>query len=138
MNTGIQRRIGKLPKTPDMLTYGGHIYGNTHRPFIGRRPTPTSDGFFGFGSMHGDGKLHYFGDGPGQADLPMHGFYGLGNAELEYQAANMLIDGGVEHNPTHNDTPGMYGMTDILTNTTIGPIPNWVWLVGGAIFVYTR
>lgn len=142
MSTGTQRRLGKLPKTEDTLTYGGHTYGNTHRGFTGRRPTPTSPGFFGLGSAAGDGKLHYFGDGPGQADLPMHGFYGFGSAELEYQAANMLIDGAVSHNPTHDATPGMYGMSDniknMLTDTTIGPIPNWMLLAAGGAFLYLR
>lgn len=138
MNVGIQRRLGKLPKTPDMLTYSGHTYGNTHRGYMGRRPTPTSEGFFGLGSAAGDGKLHYFGDGPGQADLPMHGFYGFGSAELEYQAANMLIDGGVSHNPTHNDTPGMYG--NVLTDSYVANVPNWMIGAGaiGLIYYYKR
>lgn len=134
MNTGIQRRLGKLPKTPDMLSYKGHTYGNTHRGYMGRRPTPTSEGFYGFGSAAGDGKLHYFGDGPGQADLPMHGFYGFGSAELDYQAANMLIDGGVSHNPTHNDTPGMYG--NVLTDAYVGNVPNWAFGAGALALLY--
>ena len=33
MNTGMQRRIGLLPKTEDLLDYQGHIFGNTHRGF---------------------------------------------------------------------------------------------------------
>ena len=109
MNVGMQRRVGKLPKTPESLSYKGHTYGNTHRGYGLRRPTPTSEGFFGLGSMaNGDGKLHYYGNGEGQSDLPMHGFYGIGSAELDYQAGNMLIDGAVSHNPTH-ETPGFYG-----------------------------
>jgi len=116
MNLATQRRLGKFNKTPDMLTYPGHIYGNTHRPFVGRRPTPTQEGFFGLGSTaNGDGKLHYYGNGPGQSDLPMHGFYGIGSADLEYQAANMLIDGASTHQPTHMDNPGMYGVQDYFT-----------------------
>lgn len=122
-----------------MLSYDGHIYGNNHRPFIGRTPTPTYKGFYGYGSAGGDGKLHYYGNGEGQSDLPMNGFYGFGSADLEFQAAEMLIpgnDGASTHNPTHMNTPGMYGFTDFLTNTTIGPIPNWMWVVGGVTYYY--
>ena len=123
MPTSMRKRNGTLKMSPEVLTAAPHIYGNNHRPFTGRRPTPTYEGFFGLGSASaGDGKLHYFGDGPGQADLPMHGFYGIGSAELEYQAANMLIDGGSTHNPTH-ETPGMYG--NVLTDSYVGNIPNW-------------
>ena len=43
---------------PEVLTAAPHIYGNNHRPFTGRRPTPTYEGFFGLGSASaGDGKL---------------------------------------------------------------------------------
>ena len=118
MNLATQKRLGVLPKTEDTLTYTGHIYGNNHRGFRGRRPTPTSPGFFGvhgLGAANGDGKLHYFGDGPGQADLPMNGFYGIGMADLEYQAGNMLIADPTENQPTH--PAGMYGsVTDHLTS----------------------
>ena len=38
MNVSTQRRLGKLPKTEDTLSYKGHTYGNTHRGFRGRRP----------------------------------------------------------------------------------------------------
>lgn len=130
MPTSMRKRNGTLKVSPEVLTAKPQIYGNTHRGFTGRRPTPTSPGFFGLGSTSaGDGKLHYFGDGPGQADLPMHGFYGIGSAELEYQAANMLIDGGSTHTPTH-ETPGMYG--NVLTYSYIGSVPNWV---AGAVVV---
>lgn len=115
MNLATQKRLGVLPKTEDTLSYGGHMYGNTHRGFRGRTPSPTSPGFFGLGAhmsghdgANGDGKLHYYGNGEGQADLPMNGFYGFGSADLEYQAANMLIDGGSTHEPTN--PPGMYGL----------------------------
>ena len=120
MNVGMQRRVGKLPKTPEFLSYKGHTYGNTHRGYGLRRPTPTSEGFFGLGSMaSGDGKLHYYGNGEGQSDLPMHGFYGIGSAELDYQAGNMLIDGAVSHNPTH-ETPGLYGPQLGFNKETLG------------------
>jgi len=121
MNVGMQRRIGKLPKSPEFVTYKGHTYGNTHRGYGMRRPTPTSSGFFGLGSTaNGDGKLHYYGNGPGQADLPMHGFYGIGSAELDYQAANMLIDGASTHQPTHMENPGLYGGTNEMNDMLMG------------------
>ena len=113
MNLATQKRLGVLPKTEDTLSYGGHIYGNTHRGFKGRKPSPLSHGFHGLGSAAGDGKLHYFGNGPGQADLPANGFYGIGNADLQYQAGNMLIDGGSTHVPTN--PPGIYGAMDYAT-----------------------
>ena len=108
MNLSTQKRLGVLPKTEETLTYKGHIYGNTHRGFRGRTPKPIashkSPGFFGvhgLGAAGGDGKLHYFGDGPGQADLPMNGFYGIGMADLDYQAGNMLIADPTENQPTN-------------------------------------
>ena len=117
MNLATQKRLGVLPKTEDTLTYKGHIYGNNHRGFRGRRPTPIasnkSPGFFGvhgLGAANGDGKLHYFGDGPGQADLPMNGFYGIGMADLDYQAGNMLIADPTENQPTN--PAGIYGLMD--------------------------
>ena len=78
-----------------------------------RTPTPTSKGFFGvhgFGSAAGDGKLHYFGNGPGQADLPADGFYGLGNTAMMSQAADMLIADPTENQPTN--PAGIYGLMD--------------------------
>jgi hypothetical protein len=108
MNLATQKRLGKLPKTPESLTYKGHIYGNNHRGFGMRRPTPTSKGFYGLGSTaSGDGKLHYFGDGPGQKGLASNGFYGIGSAELEFQAGQMLIPNSMENQPTH--PAGIYG-----------------------------
>ena len=114
MNLSTQKRLGVLPKTEETLTYEGHIYGNTHRPFVGRKPTPTAKGFFGvhgIGAAHGDGKLHYYGNGPGQADLPMNGFYGIGSADLEYQAGEMLIQDPAEMLPTN--PAGIYGLPQI-------------------------
>ena len=96
MNLATQRRKGVLYKTPDMLTYTGHIYGNDHGRFKGRRPTPTSEGFFGLGSasLYGDGKMHYYGNDEGQTDLPPNGFYGLSGSDMDYQVADMMIPGG--------------------------------------------
>jgi len=113
MNLATQKRLGRLPKTEDTLSYKGHTYGNTHRGFGMRNPTPTSKGFFGvhgFGSAAGDGKLHYFGNGPGQADLPADGFYGLGNTAMMSQAADMLIADPTENQPTN--PAGIYGLMD--------------------------
>lgn len=113
MNLATQKRLGRLPKTEDTLSYKGHTYGNTHRGFGMRTPTPTSKGFFGvhgFGSAAGDGKLHYFGNGPGQADLPADGFYGLGNTAMMSQAADMLIADPTENQPTN--PAGIYGLMD--------------------------
>ena len=113
MNLATQKRLGRLPKTEDTLSYKGHTYGNTHRGFGMRTPTPTSKGFFGvhgFGSAAGDGKLHYFGNGPGQADLPADGFYGLGNTAMMSQAADMLIADPTENQPTN--PAGIYGFMD--------------------------
>lgn len=115
MNLATQKRLGRLPKTEDTLSYKGHTYGNTHRGFGMRTPTPTSKGFFGvhgFGSAAGDGKLHYFGNGPGQADLPADGFYGLGNTAMMSQAADMLIADPTENKPTN--PAGIYGASDLL------------------------
>ena len=115
MNLATQKRLGRLPKTEDTLSYKGHTYGNTHRGFGMRTPTPTSKGFFGvhgFGSAAGDGKLHYFGNGPGQADLPADGFYGLGNTAMMSQAADMLIADPTENQPTN--PAGIYGASDLL------------------------
>jgi hypothetical protein len=48
----------------------------------------------------------------------MNGFYGIGSADLEYQAANMLIDGGSTHVPTN--PPGMYGFFPKASATMAG------------------
>ena len=140
MNVATQRRLGKLPKTEDTLSYSGHTYGNTHRGFRGRRPTATYEGFYGYGGPGGDGKLHYYGNGEGQSDLPMNGFYGIGSADVMMeQAAEMMIpgnDGASTHNPNHNNTPGMYGVMDIVTGSTQG-VPNVV-LAGVAYLVYRK
>ena len=130
MNLSTQKRLGVLPKTEETLTYTGHIYGNTHRPFVGRKPTPTAKGFFGvhgFGAASGDGKLHYFGDGPGQADLPMNGFYGIGMAEMDYQAGEMLIQDPAEMLPTN--PAGIYGaLTPTATAAGIVMFAGGLWI----------
>ena len=130
MNLATQKRLGRLPKTEDTLSYKGHTYGNTHRGFGMRTPTPTSKGFFGvhgFGSAAGDGKLHYFGNGPGQADLPADGFYGLGNTAMDFQVADMMIADPTENQPTN--PAGIYGLMDG-GNPQLGAILVWGALAG--------
>lgn len=102
MNTGLQRRIGRLPKTEDLMNTRASIFGNnTHRGYGGRTPTPTSPGFFGLGghsgTEHGDGKLHIYGN-DGVGVLPSPGVYGIGNVMNTY--------------PSHYNTPGLFGMKE--------------------------
>ena len=71
MNIGMQRRIGKLPKTAEIesVSRSGY-YGYSHAGYKGRKPTPRYEGFFGIGSG-------YYGNAPEAAkDLPASGFYG--------------------------------------------------------------
>ena len=71
MNIGMQRRIGKLPKTAEYESVSKSGYfGYSHRGYKGRQPTPRYEGFFGIGSgWYGD-------DEKAQGDLPVNGFYG--------------------------------------------------------------
>jgi len=71
MNIGLQRRIGALPKTPEIEqpSRSGY-YGYSHAGFQGRRPSPRYEGFFGIGSGW------YGNAGMAQGDLPPQGFYG--------------------------------------------------------------
>jgi len=133
MNLATQRRRGRLTKTPDMLTYKGHIYGNNHAPFIGRRPTPTSEGFFGFGSL-GDSKIHYYGNDEGQADLPREGFYGFSGDAMDYQVANMLPAG--EPDPKQAPPPHI-GFMDALPGTDSVRVAT-LFLGAGVLFWYLR
>ena len=84
MNVAMQRRIGTLPRTPEYVPGGrtAGYYGYGHQGFK-VRPTPQFEGFFGLGTANGDGKLHYFGNGEGQANLPSVGFYGATGDELD-------------------------------------------------------
>ncbi len=110
MNVAMQRRIGKLPKTPEYGTPAGSgYYGYGHRGFGNRRPTPTSPGFFGLGSTEfGDGKVHLYGN-DGNSALPASGIYGttIGYAgiDLDSQVAAISIpgDGSAAYPPL--DTP---------------------------------
>lgn len=130
MNTGLQRRIGRLPKTEDMLPSPKSLFGNsTHGGYMGRRPTPTGKGFFGLGSAHvsnemGDGKLHIYGN-DGVGVLPPPGIFGIGNVMNTY--------------PTHHNTPGMYGFKDqaqsfITNNMTLLAVVG----VAGVLYYYRK
>ena len=71
MNIGLQRRIGKLPKMPEIeSTSSSGYFGYSHAGFKGQRPTPRYEGFFGLGSGW------YGNDNMAQGDLPVQGFYG--------------------------------------------------------------
>ena len=107
MNGGMQRRIGKLPKTSELAQpQGSGYYGGSHAGFGRRQPTPLSNGMFGIGSIYGDGKLHYYGDNEGQANLPAHGIYGtsLGNTAVEAQISDIAIPG--------SGSPSYYAATE--------------------------
>jgi hypothetical protein len=130
MNLATQRRRGTLSKTPDMLTYKGHIYGNQHAGFRGRRPTPPSEGFYGLGSasLFGDGKMHYYGNDEGQTDLPPTGFYGFSGSDMNYQIADMMIPDGL-HDDSQAPSPTMGNYMDGL------PAINSTNIVYGAIAI---
>jgi len=131
MNLATQRRKGVLYKTPDMLTYTGHIYGNDHAGFRGRRPTPTSEGFFGLGSasLYGDGKMHYYGNDEGQTDLPPNGFYGLSGSDMDYQVADMMIPGG-QADDKQAPSPTMGNYMDAIPTTNNAKM---VYVIGAGL-----
>lgn len=71
MNIGMQRRVGKLPKTAEFESPAqAGYFGYTHRGWSGSKPTARYEGFFGIGSGW------YGNDGLAQGDLPVNGFYG--------------------------------------------------------------
>lgn len=76
MNIGMQRRIGKLPKTGEYNsgTRGGY-FGYGHRGWGGNKPTTRYEGFFGIGTGW------YGNDSMAQNDMPVNGFYGATNEE---------------------------------------------------------
>ena len=67
----MQRRTGKLPKTPEVesVSRAGY-FGYSHRSWGGSKPTPRYEGFFGIGSGW------YGNDDFAQDNLPVNGFYG--------------------------------------------------------------
>ena len=86
MNISLQRRIGKLPKSPDYLdNVPPSIFEYNHRGFGTRKPTPTSKGFFGIGDKHakndhagamaaGDGMGTAWYGNDGTRSLPVAGY----------------------------------------------------------------
>ena len=119
MNTGMQRRIGLLPKTEDLLDYQGHIFGNTHRGFGGRKPTPTQEGFFGIGSIgmaNGDGMSNawYGNDSLAQDPLPVAGTYGIGSADAAAMSPDMMAASSyMKNKPANYDAPGLFGLGEV-------------------------
>lgn len=119
MNTGMQRRIGLLPKTEDLLDYQGHIFGNTHRGFGGRKPTPTQEGFFGIGGIgmaNGDGMSNawYGNDSLAQDPLPVAGTYGIGSADAAAMSPDMMAASSyMKNKPANYDAPGLFGLGEV-------------------------
>ncbi len=119
MNTGMQRRIGILPKTEDLLDYQGHIFGNTHRGFSGRKPTPTQEGFFGIGGLGmatGDGMSNawYGNDALAQGPLPAAGTYGIGSADAAAMSPSMMTASAhMGNKPANSDVPGLFGLGEV-------------------------
>jgi len=120
MNISLQRRIGKLPKSPDYLdNVPPSIFEYNHRGFGTRKPTPTQKGFFGIGAKHakkdhsgsmadGDGMMHIYGN-DGVRSLPASGIYGIGAAPGEETIMPPVMD----YKPTHYNTPGLFGLGDV-------------------------
>ena len=109
MNISLQRRIGKLPRTPETSYGQSTIFGNTHRGFGLRMPTPTGKGFFGLGGSHnsdtsgGDGGVDaWYGGSESLKNMPVPGVYGIGNAPSSIMKTR----------PTHWNTPGLFGTVE--------------------------
>ena len=130
MNISLQRRIGRLPKSPDYLdNIAPTIFENNHRGFGLRTPTPTYKGFFGIGKAHknqhlgnehGDGKMTAIYGNDGTRSLPAPGIYGIGSAPGE----ETVMPPRMDYKPAHWNTPGLFGVQDTLTQ-------NWKPIVGG-------
>ena len=106
MNIGMQRRIGKLPKTGEYNsgTQSGY-FGYGHRGFSGgKRPTTQYEGFFGIGSGW------YGNDTMAQGDMPVNGFYGAtdqGDDKLEAYLNGHYLMGHDKDTSESNDVKGM-------------------------------
>jgi hypothetical protein len=140
MNISLQRRIGKLPRSPDYLeNIPPSIFEYNHRGFGTRRPTPTSKGFFGLGSGHkksmkghhgnemGDGMNTAWYGNDGGRSLPAPGIYGIGSAPGRETVMNPM-----DFKPKYFDTPGMFGFKETVQDNLL-PIAV-VGLVG--VFMY--
>ena len=131
MNISLQRRIGRLPKSPDYLdNIKPTIFENNHRGFGTRTPTPTYTGFFGIGK-HAKGhdaemaagdtskSVAWYGN-DGTRSLPVAGVYGIGAAPGQ----ETVMPARMDFKPSHWNTPGLFGIQDTLTQ-------NWKPIVGG-------
>ena len=120
MNISLQRRIGRLPRSPDYLdNIPPSIFEYNHRGFGLRTPTPTYKGFFGIGKAHkgpvsnsfGDGKMTAIYGNDGIRSLPAPGIYGIGSAPGE----ETVMPASVEQKPTNWNIPGLFGIQDTIT-----------------------
>jgi len=141
MNISLQRRIGKLPKSPDYLeNMTPTIFGDSHRGYGSRVPTPTAKGFFGLGGIGkahkgpvsnemGDGKNTAWYGNDGVRSLPPSGIYGIGSAPGE---ETVMMTSSMDNRPAHWETPGLFGAKSFVTQ-------NWmpIALVAG-VMVYLR
>jgi len=105
MNIGMQRRIGKLPKTGEYNsgTTNGY-FGYGHRGFSGKRPTTRYEGFFGIGSGW------YGNDSMAQSDMPVNGFYGAtdeDDGQLDAYLNGHYLAGGDKDMSSSDDVTGM-------------------------------
>jgi len=105
MNIGMQRRIGKLPKTGEYNsgTRGGY-FGYGHRGWAGKKPTTQYEGFFGIGTGW------YGNDSMAQSDMPVNGFYGAtdeDDAQLDTYLNGHYLAGGDKDLSPKEDVSGM-------------------------------
>lgn len=135
MNISLQRRIGKLPRSPDYLeNIPPSIFEYNHRGFGTRRPTPTSKGFFGIGKAHKQSHGNEMGDGMSSAwygndgvrSLPGPGIFGIGSAPGE---ETMMMTSSMDNKPAHWGTPGLFGVQSFVTQ-------NWIPLAVVAGVMY--
>ena len=137
MNISLQRRIGKLPKSPDYLdNIKPTIFENSHAGYGSRVPTPTQKGFFGIGKAHktqhlgnehGDGKMTAIYGNDGTRSLPAPGIYGIGSAP-----GKETVMSPMDFKPKYFDTPGMFGFKETVQNNLL-PIAV-VGLVGAFMY----
>ena len=121
MNISLQRRIGKLPKSPDYLdNVPPSIFEYNHRGFGTRKPTPTAKGFFGIGGAHkaslkghgnemGDGMSSAWYGNDGTRSLPGPGIFGIGSAPGE----ETVMPPNMDYKPAHWETPGLFGLGEV-------------------------
>ena len=138
MNISLQRRIGKLPKSPDYLdNIKPTIFENSHAGYGSRVPTPTQKGFFGIGKAHKQSHGNEMGDGMSSAwygndgvrSLPGPGIFGIGSAPGE---ETVMMTSSMDNRPAHWETAGLFGARSFVTQ-------NWmpIALVAG-VMVYLR